>query len=231
VAAARRAREDRGMTRLAVALAFLGLNFYIYHYFARGAVIPPRESFASFPTQIGEWRCDGKQLLDPEVLQNLGATDYLICDYHRPAWSPVSLYVGYHATQVREEGGGDKENSIHPPAHCLPGSGWDIIDSRSVPLDLPGVPGNGAHAKRLVVAKGNLRQLVYYWYQSQGRVISEDWQKILYVGYDRATRGRTDGALVRFTVPLSLDDEGGAERAFSDLAPLIVAKLPPFIPT
>lgn len=216
------------MIRLAVALAFLALNFYTYNYFARGAVIPPRESFESFPLEFGDWRCAGNQLIDEKVLQNLGATDYWICDYANGDRGVVSLYVGYHATQVREEGGGAGENSIHPPAHCLPGSGWNIIDSRSVPLDLPGVP--PARVKRLVVAKGKQRQLVYYWYQSQGRVIAEDWQKILYVGYDRATRGRTDGSLVRFTMPILRDDDAAAERAFRELAPLVVQRLTPYIP-
>jgi EpsI family protein len=219
------------MTRFAAALGFLALNFYIYHYFALQAVIPPRETFASFPLQVGEWRCDGRQTMDEKTLENLGATDYFICDYTRRDYGAVSLYVGYHATQIREEGGGSGENSIHPPAHCLPGSGWDIIASKDVDLDLPGLPQAPATVKRLVIAKGAQRQLVYYWYQTQGRVIADDWQKILYTGFDRATRGRTDGSLVRFTIPISRNDDEHAERAFRDLAPLIVARLTPYIPT
>jgi EpsI family protein len=218
------------MTRLAVALAFLGLNFYVYHYFAREAVIPAREEFKSFPLEFGAWHCDANESVDPKVLRNLGATDYWICNYARPDYGVVSVYVGYHATQVREEGGGSAENSIHPPAHCLPGSGWSIIDARTVPLDLPGLPQADAHGKRLVIAKGKQRQLVYYWYQTQGRVLAEDWQKILFVGYDRATRRRTDGALVRFTIPIEREDDGAAERAFRDLAPQVVERLSPYVP-
>jgi EpsI family protein len=218
------------MTKLAVALAFLALNFYTYHYFARKPVIPHHESFASFPLELGDWRCKEKQVIEKEVLQNLGATDYLICDYYRADSMLVQIYVGYHATQIREEGGGSGENSIHPPAHCLPGSGWDIIDSRTVPLDLPGLPQQAATGKRLVIARGNARQLVYYWYQSQGRVISEDWQKILYVGFDRATRRRTDGSLVRFTIPILRDDEKGAERAFESFARQALPILANYIP-
>ena len=218
------------MSRLAVAIAFLALNFYIYHYLARQAVITPRTTFASFPMEFGDWRCDEKLSLEPAVLENLGATDYLICDYHTPH-EVVSLYVGYHATQIREDGGGSGENSIHPPAHCLPGSGWDIIDSRTVPLDLPGLPQADAHVKRLLIARGRLRQVVYYWYQTQGRVVSEDWKKILYVGYDRAVHGRTDGALVRFTVPLEReDDEPRADRAFEALARQVVPTLRSYLP-
>ena len=77
-----------------------------------------------------------------DVEKNLGVTDYLICDYSREGGEEaVGVYVGYHDTQVRKEGGGSGETVIHPPEHCLPGSGWDIIDAQKVPLDLPGLPG------------------------------------------------------------------------------------------
>ena len=219
------------MTKFAVAVAFLGLNFYIYHYFANDPVIPPRATFADFPRELpGDWTCAPDTMPD-DMIENLGVTDYLICTYTQAETQSVAgVYVGYHETQVREEGGGSGENSIHPPAHCLPGSGWDIIRNESVPLDLPGMPQRGAKVKRLLIAKGQLRHLVYYWYQSRGRIIAEDWQKIVYVGYDRATRGRTDGALVRFTLPVYRKDEAAAEEVFLSLAPGVLQRLPEFVP-
>jgi len=222
--------------KLAAALGFLLLDLYVYHFFATQAVIPPRESFAAFPFEQGTWSCARAERMGDDVERNLGVSDYHLCDWSRRpdgASAPdaiANVYVGYHATQVREQGGGAAENSIHPPAHCLPGSGWDIIASRSVALDLPGLPGGPAPVKRLVIASGAARQLVYYWYQGNGRVVAEDWQKILYVGLDRATRGRTDAALVRFTVPILAGDESAAEAVFRDLAPRIVAELPAYVP-
>jgi EpsI family protein len=219
------------VTKLATVLLFLALDLYIYHEFAREQVIPVRTSFESFPLVLDDWTCPARGEITPEVWRNLGATDILLCDYYRndpPAL--VSVYVGYHQTQVREQGGGSGENSIHPPAHCLPGSGWDIIDNRTVPLDVAGLPQAHAAVKRLVIAKGDQRQLVYYWYQSQGRVIAEDWKKILYVGLDRARRGRTDGSLVRFTIPIVRGDEERAEQAFRDLAPRVVERLASHVP-
>ena len=83
----------------------------------------------------------------------------------------------------------------------------------------------------MIARRGNARQLVYYWYQSRGRVIAEDWQKILYVGWDRAVRGRTDGSLVRFTVPFaSTRDDGAEEEAFRDIAPQVLRDLSRFVP-
>lgn len=218
------------MIKLAVACAFLVLNLYIYNFLAREAVIPPRTSFSEFPQTLGTWECGERGEVSQDVWDELGATDMLICDYRRPD-ALINLYVGYHATQVREQGGGSSENSIHPPAHCLPGSGWDIIDNRTVELDLPGLPQAGGTAKRLLIARGQARQLVYYWYQSRGRVISQDWQKIVYVGWDRATRRRTDGSLVRFTVPVFRGDEESAEKAFRDLATQVLEQLGSFVPS
>jgi len=215
-----------------VAIAFLGLNFYTYNYLATNPVYPERASFAEFPDQFGDWTCRQRQELDEKVKSNLGVTDYIICYFTKPD-DPigVDVYVGYHQSQVREGGGGAGENSIHPPAHCLPGSGWDIIDSQTVPLGIDGVPNPGsATAKRLIIAKGETRRLVYYWYQSRGRVISEDWKKIVYVGLDRALRSRTDGSLVRFTVPIQQNDVAASDAAFHDLAPQILENLSAFVP-
>jgi EpsI family protein len=219
------------IAKLAAALLFLGLNFYVYHHLAREAVVPPRQSFESFPLELGDWTCPERGDLTPAVWKQLGATDILLCDYRRmEPLSLVSVYVGYHETQIREQGGGAGENSIHPPAHCLPGSGWNIIDNKTVSLPEMGLPGEAPRVKRLIIAKGEHRQLVYYWYQSRGRVIAEDWKKIVYVGLDRALRGRTDGSLVRFTIPIRRTDEEAAERAFRDLAPRVLSRLENYVP-
>lgn len=220
------------MSKLIVAIGFLTLNFYVYHFMARQAVVPSRDRLAMFPLELEDWRCRRNEPLEPAVLKNLGATDTLVCNYVRADHSTaIGLYIGYHATQIREQGGGEGENAIHPPAHCLPGSGWDIIDSRTVPIATEGLPDPNAHAKRLIIAKGNERQLVYYWYQMQGRSIAEDWQKILYVGYDRATIGRTDGALVRFTIPFGRGGDEAVEEVLRDFLSRVVPLLPRFVPS
>lgn len=216
--------------KLAVALLFLGLNFYIYHYLATDEVFPPRASFSQFPLELGDWRCRSRERMEARVEATLRVTDYLECTYFRGAASlPVAVYVGYNKSQVRKEGGGN-ESMIHPPAHCLPGSGWDIIAASKVALDLPGLPGAPAEINRLVIAKGEQRQLVYYWYQERGRVIARDWMKIIDLFWSRATRHRTDGALVRVTVPILGNDEKPADAAFHDLASRFVPLLPAYIP-
>lgn len=221
------------MTKFVVAAAFLGLNFYVYHFLATDEVHPARPPLSSFPTTLADWHCAQPERMTPEIEKNLGVTDYVICTYQKESARPreiVGLYVGYHASQVRKEGGGSGENAIHPPKHCLPGSGWDIIDSRPVLLDVPGLPQRPASVNRFVIAKGTARQVVYYWYQSNGRVIASDYLKILYTFLDRARRGRTDGALVRFTVPILRNDEERADQNFREFASAVVPLLGSYIP-
>ncbi len=211
--------------KLAVALLFIGLNLYVYRYFASEDFKPERESFATFPLVIDGWRCNEPADMGEDVLGNLGVTDYLLCDFHNDQSRDfANVYVGYHASQTRNVGG--KENLIHPPEHCLPGSGWDIIASEIVPADWA----PEGEAKRVVIAKGNMRSLVYFWYQSRGRVIARNHEKVLYMFLDRATTRRTDGSLVRFTVPILRGDEDRAERSFRELAAGIAPLLPDYVP-
>jgi EpsI family protein len=220
------------VTKLAAALLFLALDYYVYYHLATQEIHPARTSLEAFPTSLGEWKCPRRETLEPQVVTNLGVTDYLVCTFQREV-NPavVGLYVGYHGSQVRKEGGGSNNNMIHPPAHCLPGSGWDIIDSRLVSLDLPGLPGAPARVNRLIVAKGELRQIVVYWYQERGRVIARDWEKIFDLFWDRAARSRTDGALVRFSATIGLKETPEeAEARLVDLAREVVPKLPAYVP-
>ena len=87
------------------------------------------------------------------------------------------------------------------------------------------------NVKRLLIAKGRRSASSSTTGTSQqGRVIAEDWQKIVCVGIDRALYGRTDGALVRFTIPIRRDGEAAADAEFRDLAPQLVAQFPGYLP-
>ena len=211
--------------RFIIALLFIGLNLYVFRYFATEDYRPPRENFSEFPLQIDSWQCRESQEMTEDVLDRLGVTDYLLCDFRNAADSTVAnVYVGYHASQTRNVGG--KENMIHPPEHCLPGSGWDIIASDIVsPAWLP-----SGEIKRVVIAKGNQRSLVYFWYQSRGRVIARNHEKIFYMFLDRASSRRTDGSLVRFTIPIVRGDEAQAEETFRELVQQISPLLPDYVP-
>lgn len=212
--------------KLAAALAFIGLNFYTFHHLATEDVVPPRTSFEVFPDRFGTWECTERIAMDEEIVGNLGVTDYLLCDFRDDEQGKIlNLYIGYHGIQRRSDSG--KETVIHPPEHCLPGSGWDIIESEIIPIDF-GIPGE---AKRVTIAKGPQRQLVYFWYQSRGHAFARDWVRLYRMFVDRALLGRTDGALVRVTIPLDRDGSiEAAERTFEDFSRQALPGLDLYVP-
>jgi EpsI family protein len=213
-------------SKLLVALLILGLNAWVYWQFASEDVIPPRTEFAAFPDDFDGWRCTGRETLEDKVIDRLLVSDYLACTFVAPAEKrSAHLYIGYHERQTRDRESG-QSSAIHPPEHCLPGSGWDVIDARTVPIDI----GPGGEAKRFVIAKGNSRALVYFWYHSRGRMIARNHEKILYMFLDRARYGRTDGSLVRFTIPIHQGDVESAEATFREFARSVTPRLSAFVP-
>lgn len=213
------------LSKLIVALLFIAANSYAYNNLSKGDITPPREHFEDFPNTFDEWTCDNRQTMDREVLDNLGVTDYIICRYETDDPNKyVEFYAGYHEKQERSDSG--KTTLIHPPEHCLPGSGWDIIESTIVPIDF----GIAGEAKRVVIAKGQERALVYFWYQSRGHVIGTNIDRLRHMFFDRAFRSRTDGSLLRFTMPIRRDNFDEADEAFREFASKMAPELPRFIP-
>jgi len=214
------------MIKFAVAIIIRGLNSYVYWVLASDEVFPPRSHFSEMSNQVGAWRCQQREVMQDSVVRDLMVTDYISCIFYNAAdKESVHLYVGYHERQTRDRSTGIA-TAIHPPEHCLPGSGWDVIDSSIVPIGA----GAGGEAKRFIIARGNQRSLVYFWYHSRGRVIARNHEKILYIFMDRARYGRSDGSLVRFTVPIvngNIEKADATFRKFSDsITPMFAKYIP-----
>ena len=155
---------------------------------------PARQEFTRFPLILGDWM--GQEgSIEGEVLSALKLTDYIKVDYRRgSSQMPVNFYVAYYASQR-------KGSSIHSPRSCIPGGGWVIASHTVIPVPL--VPGaDTLQVNRLVIQKEATRQLVYYWFDQRGRVITNEYLAKWYLFQDSLTRQRTDGALVRLVTPV-----------------------------
>jgi EpsI family protein len=214
------------LIKFLAAFVILGLNTYVYWYMGSEEVLPPRREFVEFPDQLDDWHCYERETFDDAVLLNLRVTDYLSCSVFNSTRNQAGhVYIGYHASQTRDRESG-RAAVIHPPEHCLPGSGWDVIESDIVSIDV----GSGGEAKRFVIAKGSHRSLVYFWYHSRGHVIARSHLKILWLFLDRARHGRTDGSLVRFTFPVHHGDIEAAEASFRELAAAVTPLISDYVP-
>ena len=179
-----------------------------------------RHSLSAFPLQVAEWQSTGEQPLDDDVLQVLGVDEYVNRTYVDRAGLPLNLYIGYYASQRQG-------NTIHSPQNCLPGSGWQPVESSRVMLT---AGGKTFPVNRYVIQKSLHRQVVYYWYQGRGRIVASDYANKLWLMLDAARMHRTNGSLVRIVVPESPQLPGAADRAASeftrDIAPRLNAYLP-----
>jgi len=160
----------------------------------RNEVFPARLPLESFPHQLGSWT--GADVpIEKDVLDVLGNGDFLLRVYTNPQdrQPDVDIFIAYFRSQRT----GD---TIHSPKNCLPGAGWTPISNTRIALSTPGhVP---FPVNRYVIAKGDARQLVLYWYWAHDRgVASEYWAKF-YLVADSIRMNRSDGSLVRITTAM-----------------------------
>jgi EpsI family protein len=204
--------------RFYVLVALLSMAVLLMYTISHGERAPMRKDLKNFPRTIGSWV--GTDLAFSEhIVDVLGVQNYLHRSY-RADDAALWFYVGYYQSQ--REG-----RAIHSPKNCLPGAGWNIIASEAYVVRLS--DGNHVTINKDIIQKGLEKQLVFYWYQSGGRVIaSEYWGKV-YLIIDAATRHRTDGALIRISIPFKDSHDEALQRGVEFIR-LIWAHLSEFIP-
>lgn len=204
--------------RLLLLSAVLLAGVAVIHASAPGDQTPRREPLSQLPTALGGWRAAADIPIDNESLRVLNADDYVNRAYVHGD-RVVDLFIAYYATQ--RQGG-----TMHSPLNCLPASGWQPMSTGRVRVE--GAPGPPVDANRVVIQKGLDRQLVVYWYQSQGRTIASEYASKAYLVLDSLRRHRSDGAIVRLVVPLTAP---GLDASHPDLAAAeFVRALRPLIP-
>jgi|SRR5215471_4413631 len=180
--------------RVAVSLAILVSTLLILHLRSTGEAVPIRKPLDSFPVSVGEWQGRGGAIFSSGILDTLKLTDYVMRDYVDTAGRGLNLYIGYWDTQR-------KGAMIHSPKNCLPGAGWEPVESSLVTVPLP-PPHPPIIVNRYLIQKDREQQLVLYWYQSQGQVIAGEVPARVAMVKSALVRNRTDGAIVRVMSPM-----------------------------
>ncbi len=185
--------------------------------------LPKRKSFTEFPLSLEEWRGNPERL-DPDYLRLLKLDDYLLADYSAGNTSPVNLYVSYYAWQANG-------NSAHSPRACIPGDGWEITEFGERELSSVKFNGLPLRVNRVVIRKGENHQLVYYWFQQRGRVVTDEYLVKLQIFWDAITRHRSDGAMVRLVARLRPGEpEAVGDGVLENFARVAVPKLAGYVP-
>jgi len=209
--------------RFAVTAALLAATAIFLQARGHNETLPGREPLASLPQQLGEWT--GTDVaMQQDVLEILGPGDFLQRYYENTSVSQpfVDLFLAYFPSQRA----GD---TIHSPKHCLPGSGWLPTESGRVSISFPGRA--AFEANRYVIAKGDDRQLVLYWYWAHDRALASEYWAKFYLVTDSIRLNRSDGSLVRVITPLPPGEtvEAAQQRLLS-FAGNVVRQLDRYIP-
>ena len=210
---------------LIVAVTMLLGTWGLLQSMSHGEPIPNKKPFADFPLLLaGHW--EGKELgIEEKILKVLRVSDYMMRKYQPlpgegRGQSPVFLYVGYYQSQRTGA-------AYHSPKNCLPGAGWQFVESADVPISVGGGP--PIVINRAIIQKGLEKQIVLYWYHDRGRVIASEYWAKGYMVWDAMTKNRTDGSLVRIsmTVVTTVEDAEREATAFlRDMWPVLNDYMP-----
>ena len=185
---------------------------------------PERQTFTTFPNQIGSWH-SSRKTMEKKFINALKFEDYLLANYDNDK-SSLELYIAYYESQRKGE-------SAHSPRSCLPGAGWRIVDRNKVSIDYKnqqGVP-NNIHINRMLVQRGDNKFLMYYWFKQRDRHLANEYLVKWYLFWDGITQNRTDGALIRIMYPIAPGhDVSESDQVVIDFLKQALLGLPNFVP-
>jgi EpsI family protein len=205
--------------RAAVVIALLLMaRFFSAHVSSAEAVVP-RQPLSTLPLTMGQWQGHEAPPLADDVLAQLGVDDYINREYVAGSAAPVGVYIGYYESQRQ----GD---TVHSPQNCLPGAGWQPIESGLATLE---ADARTVQVNQYVIQKGLDRQLVFYWYQGRGRIVANEYRNKALLMFDAARLHRTNGGLVRLIAPISTSADA-AKTSLSSFATLLLPHLDRHLP-
>ena len=186
-------RVSKTAAVLTAVLALQGAAYYAIA--ARPELTPSVAPLESFPIALPGWVMTQRAVVEKEVADLLKASDLLNRFYTDPSGRSVLFFIAYFQTQRTGA-------TPHSPKNCLPGSGYEPVESPGV--EQIDVSGRAAplEVNRYVVAKGDREQVVLYWYQSHNRVIASEFAAKFWLIADAVRYRRSDTALLKVVVPV-----------------------------
>jgi EpsI family protein len=181
---------------------------------------PSGRALAQFPTSLGSWTLLQEGVVDEDTRAVLKADD-LLNRYYSGNGVGANLFVAAFRSQRSGK-------APHSPKNCLPGSGWTPLESSFASIDVGGPA--PIQVNRYVVAHGDERSLVLYWYQSRERSIASEYKAKFWVVVDAMRLNRTDTALVRVVVPIVNRDEAAADKSAADFIRSFYGPLRQYLP-
>jgi len=189
---------------LTVFLLLEGTVFYAVAF--RDENVPQVRPLSEFPARAGSWTMMQDVKIEPEIQDILQADDLLNRVYvNRVNNTAAYLFIAYFRTQRSGQ-------APHSPKNCLPGSGWEPVESAPISIDVPG-RSEPIRSNRYLVEHGQEKSVVLYWYQSHDRIIASEFAAKFWLVADSIKYRRSDSSLVKVVLPVANGDSGAATRS------------------
>ena len=182
-------------SRRAILLTVLLLSEAIFYFaYPKQEIVLLPKPLSELPAQLGSWSMVAQNRIEPEVLDVLKADDTLDRIYSDSVTGEsASLFIAFFKTQKTGV-------APHSPKVCLPGSGWQPSRSDFVQLQVPG-RAEPIAVNHSIIAKGEERSVVLYWYQTHNNVIADEYRAKVNTIFDSLRYHRSDTSIVRIVVP------------------------------
>jgi EpsI family protein len=206
--------RSRHAVALTVLLLLQGGVFYMVAM--RPEAVPTVGPLTAFPTTTGSWHMYKDVPIEKEVQDVLLADDTLNRIYVGPnSNSYAFLFIAFFRSQRSGQ-------APHSPKNCLPGSGWEPLESEPLTIQVPG-RAEPIVTNRYLVARGEDKSVVLYWYQSHNRIIAGEFAAKFWLIADSIKYHRSDSALVKIVVPVR---NGNAEAATREATEFVQSMFP-----
>jgi EpsI family protein len=203
-------------------LVLQGIVFYAVAL--RAENVPPTSPLAGFPAGIAGWQMYKDVPIEPDTLEVLKADDTLNRIYLSPARDASAfLFIAFFKTQRYGQ-------APHSPKNCLPGNGFEPIESGPITVAVPG-RAEPVRINRYLTARGDEKSVTLYWYQSHDRVIAGEFTAKFWLIADSIRYHRSDTALVKVVVPVSNGNADAATQTAIDFVRAIFPSLARQLPS
>ena len=173
--------------------------------------VPPAKTAgieANFPTAFGEWRSHEIDAGEP-IFGSVGFSEWIHRRFHRKN-EKVDLFIGVDARLTTAM-------SLLSPKTAFPGSGWQVVERRSIALEP-----DGRSAALLLIRSARGFRMVLHWHEGVDGLPTEAFRSML--SLDQGPFRRPGSAtVIRMTTPVGARPEGRAraEARLRSLFPFV----------
>jgi EpsI family protein len=196
--------------RAILVVLFLAAQGLLVHWTGSFEKPPAKPDLSRFPARVGSWQRVSEQPVDSATQAQLGADRLMNSMYtQQPNGESGNIFVAWFQSQRAGT------SQPHSPQVCLPASGWVPESTETIEIETTA----GAIAvNKYVVANGQEKAVVLYWYQTPRRVVAGEWMAKFWLMIDAVRDRRTDTSIVRVTTWVKGADVSGATKIAAGLA-------------